>query len=129
MEPCVADDRLRVGIDRSYSAFAGWNDRILFHLPQTRVLRGMITLQDAITVIVRESGERTADACVSLLEEAFNGAVIHRVRGPFHVTLRRALELGIAQGKPDTLYRRRCVGAAGSPPISGGSGGVVAERV
>ena len=64
----------------------------------------MITLQDAITVIVRESGERTADACVSLLEEAFNGAVIHRVSGaPFHVTLRRALELGIAQGKTWTL--------------------------
>lgn len=53
-----------------------------------------------VTVVVRECGERTAEACVGLLQELFPGQTIHRVSGrPFSVTLRRSLEKGLREGR------------------------------
>lgn len=52
------------------------------------------------TVVVRECGERTADACISLLRALFPNQTIHRVSGrPFSVTLRRSLEKGLQEGR------------------------------
>ncbi|TCJ14745.1 hypothetical protein EZJ19_09185 [Parasulfuritortus cantonensis] len=59
---------------------------------------------DDISIIVRECGERTADACSALLAEAFEGQTVHRVTGkPFVYTLRQSLELGAALGRQWTL--------------------------
>jgi hypothetical protein len=56
-----------------------------------------------VAVIVRECGERTSDAVVSLLTD-LTGAPVHRVSGrPFARTLRRSLELGRRLGRPWTL--------------------------
>lgn len=57
-----------------------------------------------LTIIVRECGERTADACVRLLAEIHPDSAIHRVSArPFHETLRQSLELGLAEGRAWTL--------------------------
>lgn len=57
-----------------------------------------------VTLIVRECGERTADACVSLLAELFPGQPILRVSAdPFSATLRESIVRGLAAGKPWTL--------------------------
>lgn len=57
-----------------------------------------------ITLIVRECGERTAEACATLLSAYFQGQAVHRVSGrPFETTLRRSLELGLREGRPWTL--------------------------
>lgn len=57
-----------------------------------------------VTVIVRECGERTADACASLLEEVFPGQVVFRVSGqPFAATLEKSLLQGLAEARPWTL--------------------------
>lgn len=59
---------------------------------------------DHLTIVVRECGERTADACVRLLSGVYPDAVVHRVSArPFHETLRQSLELGIREGRPWTL--------------------------
>ncbi len=59
---------------------------------------------DQVTLIVRHCGERTTEACVALLERFAPGERIHRVSArPFHETLRRGLELGLAEGRPWTL--------------------------
>lgn len=58
---------------------------------------------DDVTVIVRECGERTADACVARLMEIFGHQPIRISDRPFHATLRRSLEAGIEQGRPWTL--------------------------
>ncbi|PKO72738.1 MAG: hypothetical protein CVU20_01560 [Betaproteobacteria bacterium HGW-Betaproteobacteria-14] len=64
----------------------------------------MSAAQPDVTVIVRECGERTADACVALLQRRFPGQDIHRVSDrPFSATLRRSLEKGLAEGRPWTL--------------------------
>jgi hypothetical protein len=56
-----------------------------------------------VAVIVRECGERTSDAVVSLLTE-LTGAPVHRVSGrPFAQTLRRSLDLGRRLGRAWTL--------------------------
>lgn len=56
-----------------------------------------------VSIIVRECGERTADACVGLITELF-GEVPHRVSGrPFQATLRQSLELGLRLGRAWTL--------------------------
>lgn len=57
-----------------------------------------------VTVIVRECGERTAEACVALLQRLFPGNEIHRVGArPFSATLRLSLEKGLAEGRAWTL--------------------------
>ncbi len=57
-----------------------------------------------VTLVVRECGERTADACAALLSAHFPGRVVHRVSGrPFHATLRSSLELGLREGRKWTL--------------------------
>lgn len=57
-----------------------------------------------ITLIVRECGERTADACAAMLQALFPGQAIHRVSGrPFSATLRLALEKALAEDRPWTL--------------------------
>lgn len=57
-----------------------------------------------LTIIVRECGERTADACVRLLAKIHPCSTIHRVSArPFHETLRQSLELGLAEGRAWTL--------------------------
>jgi hypothetical protein len=59
---------------------------------------------DDVCVVVRECGERTANACCDLLAEALGSSVIHRVSGrPFALTLRRALEHGASVGCNWTL--------------------------
>lgn len=59
---------------------------------------------DDFGVIVRECGERTADACCALLVELLTGVPVHRVSGrPFAVTLRKSLELGLMLNRPWTL--------------------------
>jgi hypothetical protein len=56
-----------------------------------------------VAVIVRECGERTSDAVVSLLTH-LTGGPVHRVSGrPFAQTLRRSLELGSRLERPWTL--------------------------
>jgi hypothetical protein len=68
-----------------------------------------------VTVIVRECGERTADACVDALE-AFGATRVHRVATvPFSRSLRRSLELGLEQARPWTL----CIDADVIPNRSG----------
>ena len=58
---------------------------------------------DDVGVVVRESGERTAEACCGLLAELL-GASVHRVSArPFSATLRKSLELGTRLGRPWTL--------------------------
>lgn len=57
-----------------------------------------------ISIIVRECGERTADACVGLLERIFPGHAIIRVSSrPFAATLQESLVQGLAAGRPWTL--------------------------
>jgi hypothetical protein len=57
-----------------------------------------------VTLIMRECGERTADACADLLGEIFPGLPVIRVlAGPFVATLREGLERGLAAGRPWTL--------------------------
>ena len=57
-----------------------------------------------VTIIVRECGERTAEACVALLQRLFPGNEIHRVGArPFSATLRLSLEKGLAEGREWTL--------------------------
>lgn len=57
-----------------------------------------------VTLIVRECGERTADACVSLIEEMFPGQVVFRVSGqPFAATLEKSLLRGLAEARSWTL--------------------------
>lgn len=57
-----------------------------------------------VTIVVRECGERTAEACVWLLQQTFPNHEIHRVSArPFSETLRRSLEKGVAEGRPWTL--------------------------
>lgn len=59
---------------------------------------------DDVTIIVRECGERTADACVALLTTYFPEQIVHRISGrPFHATLRSSLELGLREGRKWTL--------------------------
>jgi hypothetical protein len=58
---------------------------------------------DDVGVVVRESGERTANACCGLLTELL-GETVHRVSArPFSATLRKSLELGERIGRPWTL--------------------------
>lgn len=60
--------------------------------------------ESELTVIVRECGERTAEACVRLLQRIFPDQEIHRVSArPFSATLRLSLEKGLAEGRPWTL--------------------------
>jgi hypothetical protein len=60
-------------------------------------------MSDDVCVIVRECGERTADASVSLAADLL-GTDVHRVSGrPFAQTLRASLELGLTVGRPWTL--------------------------
>lgn len=57
-----------------------------------------------VTVVVRECGERTAEACVVLMQRLFPGQEIHRVSArPFSATLRLSLEKGLSEGRPWTL--------------------------
>lgn len=64
----------------------------------------MSTPPSDVTVIVRECGERTADACVHLLQRLFPTAQIFRISAqPFIATLRLALEKGLAEKRPWTL--------------------------
>lgn len=57
-----------------------------------------------VTVVVRECGERTAEASVALLQRLFPGREIHRVSArPFSATLRLSLEKGLAEERPWTL--------------------------
>ena len=64
----------------------------------------MSTALADVTVIVRECGERTAEACVALLRRLLPGREIHRVTArPFSATLRLSLEKGLAEGRPWTL--------------------------
>ena len=57
------------------------------------------TPPDPPAVVVREAGERTADACAGQLERAF-GVTVARVREqPFERALRASLELGVASGR------------------------------
>lgn len=57
-----------------------------------------------VTIVVRECGERTAEACVWLLQQTFPEQEIHRVSArPFSETLRLSLEKGVAEGRPWTL--------------------------
>ncbi|WP_265944529.1 hypothetical protein [Dechloromonas sp. A34] len=57
-----------------------------------------------VTLIVRECGERTADACVGLLEEMFPRQIVFRVSGqPFAATLEKSLLQGLAEARPWTL--------------------------
>jgi hypothetical protein len=59
---------------------------------------------DDVAIIVRECGERTADACVDLLRELAPGRQIHRVTArPFSAALRESLQLGIRLQQPWTL--------------------------
>jgi hypothetical protein len=57
-----------------------------------------------VTVIMRECGERTAEACVALLHRLLPEREIFRVSArPFSTTLRLSLEKGLAEGRPWTL--------------------------
>jgi len=57
-----------------------------------------------VTLIVREAGERTAQACGELLTQLFPGQPVMRVAaGTFPQTLRASLQAGIAAGRPWTL--------------------------
>lgn len=57
-----------------------------------------------VTIIVRECGERTAEACVGSLQQMFPAQPVFRVGAqPFSVTLRQALEKGLTEGRPWTL--------------------------
>lgn len=59
---------------------------------------------DDITLIVRECGERTADACVQLLSELFSAKIVHRISASsFHEALKLSLEHGLAQSRKWTL--------------------------
>lgn len=58
---------------------------------------------DDVSLVVRESGERTSEACCRLLADMFGGPV-HRVSGrPFSMTLRRSLACGARLDRPWTL--------------------------
>ncbi|MEM7012863.1 MAG: hypothetical protein AAF585_15415 [Verrucomicrobiota bacterium] len=64
------------------------------------------------TVIVRECGEQTADACYEALRAAFDH--VHRVSDrPFSKTLRRSLELGLEEARDFTL----CIDADVAPDV------------
>lgn len=57
-----------------------------------------------VALIVRECGERTANACVARMQHLFPGQEIHRVGArPFSATLRLSLEKGLATGCTWTL--------------------------
>jgi len=57
-----------------------------------------------VTLIVRECGERTADACVDLLANLFPGQPVIRVTArPFVATLRESLQRGLADKRQWTL--------------------------
>lgn len=57
-----------------------------------------------VTLIVRECGERTADACVDLLANLFPGQPVIRVTArPFVATLRESLQRGLADRREWTL--------------------------
>lgn len=57
-----------------------------------------------VSIVVRESGERTADACCDLLQSLLVDRKVHRVSGrPFSQTLRRSLETGLDLALPWTL--------------------------
>lgn len=57
-----------------------------------------------VTIVVRECGERTAEACVWLLQQTFPEQKIHRVSArPFSETLRLSLEKGVTEGLLWTL--------------------------
>ncbi len=64
----------------------------------------MKTSASDVTIVVRECGERTAEACVRLLRQTYPGMEIHRVSArPFSETLRLSLAKGMAEGRPWTL--------------------------
>lgn len=59
---------------------------------------------DDVTCILRECGERTADASAALIENLL-GETVHRVSArPFSEALRQSMELGVALGRPWTLF-------------------------
>lgn len=64
----------------------------------------MSAADKGLAIVVRECDERTAPACVALLQEIFPGHDIHRVSArPFSATLRLSLEKGLAAGRAWTL--------------------------
>ena len=83
----------------------------------------------APVLVLREAGERTAEACATQLERAF-GAPVHRVcERPFEAALRRSLELGRradaewllvldADVLPSVEALRQFVSAAAAQPAS-----------
>ena len=58
---------------------------------------------DDVSVIVRECGERTAEACIGQLVEIFHRPPTRISARPFHATLRQSLESGLDQGRSWTL--------------------------
>jgi hypothetical protein len=59
---------------------------------------------DDVTLIVRECGEQTVEACIAQLATLFPGQPIHRVSDrPFVATLRASLLCGLADGRKWTL--------------------------
>lgn len=57
-----------------------------------------------VTLVVRECGERTAEACVALLAEIFPGQPIARVTGDsFVATLKKSLQCGLEEARRWTL--------------------------
>ncbi|MCC6658250.1 MAG: hypothetical protein IT512_08705 [Rhodocyclaceae bacterium] len=59
---------------------------------------------DDVTLIVRECGERTVEACIAQLAALFPGQPIHRISNrPFVATLRASLQQGLADGRTWTL--------------------------
>lgn len=61
--------------------------------------------QEDVACIVRTVGERTTDACVSLLQNIFHSSeAVHVVRAePFELALAESFKLGLELGKPWTL--------------------------
>ncbi len=59
---------------------------------------------DDVTLIVRECGERTVEACLARLAGLFPGQPIHLISNrPFVATLRASLQRGLADGRRWTL--------------------------
>jgi hypothetical protein len=64
----------------------------------------LTAVENQLTVVVRECGERTADACAALLAESLPRAMIRRVTGqPFSATLVKSFDAGLAGARPWTL--------------------------
>lgn len=72
--------------------------------PAARVRRGVQELLSDTTAVVRTVGERTTEACVTLLRQVLPEGHVHVINEvPFSRAVRRGFETGLEQGRKWTL--------------------------